>query len=69
VAGIISALIFSLCHYIGQYGDAFELGSFLYRATAGIVLGAIYVTRGFGVAAGTHAVYDIFVVSIMQMGR
>jgi hypothetical protein len=29
---------------------------------AGIVLGAIYVLRGFGVAAYTHTIYDLFVL-------
>jgi len=66
VAALISSIIFSLCHYIGPYGDVLEMKSFLYRTAAGIVLGAIYITRGLAVAAGTHAAYDIIVLAILQ---
>ena len=61
-AAIIGALLFSLVHYIGTYGDPLELASFTYRAMAGLVLNVIFLTRGFGVAAWTHALYDVFVV-------
>lgn len=65
VAAIIAALIFSTVHYIGQYGDFFTLGSFLFRFLFGLALNLIYVTRGFGIAAWTHAIYDILVISQM----
>lgn len=65
IAAIIAALIFSGVHYIGQYGDFFTLGSFLFRFLFGLALNVIYVTRGFGIAAWTHALYDIFVISQM----
>ena len=64
VAAILAAAIFSLCHYMGPLGDTFEVASFLYRTCAGLVLAAIYITRGFGIAAGTHAAYDILVTFI-----
>jgi len=64
VAAILAAAIFSLCHYMGPLGDTFEVPSFLYRTCAGLVLAAIYITRGFGIAAGTHAAYDILVTFI-----
>lgn len=59
---IVAALIFSLVHYIGALGDSFALGSFLFRFLFGLALNAIYLWRGFGVAAWTHAIYDIMVV-------
>lgn len=65
ISAIIAALIFSGVHYIGQYGDFFTLGSFLFRFLFGLALNVIYVTRGFGIAAWTHALYDIFVISQM----
>lgn len=65
IAALIAALIFSGVHYIGQYGDSFTLGSFLFRFLFGLALNVIYVTRGFGIAAWTHALYDIFVISQM----
>lgn len=65
ISALIAALIFSGVHYIGQYGDFFTLGSFLFRFLFGLALNLIYVTRGFGIAAWTHALYDIFVISQM----
>ncbi len=54
------ALIFSAFHYIGPYGDHFELGSFTFRAVAGVLFSGLYLLRGFGIAAWTHALYDVF---------
>lgn len=65
ISALVAALIFSGVHYIGQYGDYFTLGSFLFRFLFGLALNVIYVTRGFGIAAWTHALYDIFVISQM----
>ena len=59
---MLSAFIFSLFHYFGPLGDRFQLASFTFRFVAGIVLAAIYRFRGFGVAAYTHALYDVLVV-------
>lgn len=60
---VAAALIFSGVHYIGFYGDVFTLHSFLFRFLFGLGLNLIYVKRGFGIAAWTHAVYDLIVVS------
>lgn len=59
VAIVLSALIFSAFHYIGPYGDALTLPSFTFRAIAGVLLSGLYVARGFGIAAWTHALYDV----------
>ncbi len=59
-ATIAGALIFSAFHYVGPYGDALELGSFAFRAIAGVLFSALYLLRGFGIAAWTHAMYDVF---------
>lgn len=61
VACILGALLFSIFHYIGPYGDPFELQSFVFRALAGLTFSALYLLRGFGITAWTHALYDIFV--------
>lgn len=60
-ATLAGAVIFSAFHYIGPYGDAFEPGSFTFRAIAGVLFSALYLLRGFGIAAWTHALYDVFV--------
>jgi membrane protease YdiL (CAAX protease family) len=60
-AALLGALLFSIFHYIGPSGDAFALGSFIQRILAGLYFSALFVTRGFGVTAAAHAIYDIFV--------
>ncbi|MEX0722998.1 MAG: CPBP family intramembrane glutamic endopeptidase [Gracilimonas sp.] len=65
-AVVLSALLFSAVHYVGSMGDAFTMGSFLYRFLFGLILNGIYVWRGFGVAAWTHAIYDIMVIVFLQ---
>ena len=56
-------LAFSAVHYIGPLGDAFELPSFFFRFLFGLALNGLFLIRGFGVAAWTHALYDVLVVS------
>lgn len=63
VAILTAAVIFSLAHYIGTFGDPFTLSSFLFRFLFGLALNAIYLWRGFGMAAWTHAIYDLMVVA------
>ncbi len=64
-AAILGALLFSMFHYIGSGGDAFSLGSFVQRALGGLYFSVLFVTRGFGVTAASHALYDIFVGLIL----
>jgi hypothetical protein len=60
-ACVLGALVFSAFHYVGAYGDDFQLGSFTFRFLAGLVFSALYLTRGFGITAWTHALYDVYV--------
>lgn len=62
LAIITAALIFSAVHYTGSMGDVFTLHSFLFRFAFGLAMNLIYVVRGFGIAAWTHAMYDVIVV-------
>lgn len=59
VAVLGSALIFSGFHYVGPYGDELTLASFTFRTVAGVLLSGLYVARGFGITAWTHALYDV----------
>jgi hypothetical protein len=59
VAVVVSALIFSAFHYVGALGDTFTLASFTFRAIAGVAFSVLYVSRGFGITAWTHALYDL----------
>jgi hypothetical protein len=55
----LGALIFSAFHYIGPYGEPLELGSFTFRTVAGLLFSGLYVLRGFGITAWSHALYDV----------
>jgi hypothetical protein len=59
-AALLAALAFSAFHYIGPYGDPWEIPSFLFRFLAGLVFSVLFLLRGFGIAAWTHALYDVF---------
>jgi hypothetical protein len=67
VAVVLAALIFSAFHYIGAYGDDWQLASFTFRFVAGLLFSALYVVRGFGITAWTHALYDVF-LSVAGVG-
>jgi membrane protease YdiL (CAAX protease family) len=58
---VSSSVLFSLAHYVGPLGDAFAIYSFTFRFLAGLFFAILFTLRGFGIAAGSHAVYDIFV--------
>jgi hypothetical protein len=58
---VASSLLFSAAHYVGPLGDAFDLYSFTFRALAGMFFAVLFIVRGFGIAAGTHAIYDVLV--------
>lgn len=59
-ATVLGAFIFSAFHYLGPLGDTLEVGSFVFRMVAGVLLSGLFLIRGFGIAAWTHALYDIF---------
>ena len=58
---LITSMLFSAAHYIGPLGEGFELYGFTFRTLAGIFFATLFVVRGFGIAAGTHAAYDMLV--------
>ena len=61
-ATLVGAVIFSAFHYIGPFGDPFRLTSFTFRAISGVAFSALYLTRGFGITAWTHSLYDAFLL-------
>lgn len=71
-AVVLSSLVFSAAHYqldlnVGTWhiatsvGDTFQWTSFLFRCSAGVFFSLVFLYRGFGIAVGAHALYDIFV--------
>jgi membrane protease YdiL (CAAX protease family) len=61
LAALVSALLFSAAHNIGPYGEAFQPFVFAFRTAAGLYFVLLYQLRGFGIAVGTHAGYDVLV--------
>lgn len=63
VAVLLGSVVFSAAHYrvFTTVGDEFAWFSFLFRALAGLFFSALFIRRGFGIAAGSHALYDVFV--------
>jgi hypothetical protein len=56
-----SALLFALAHHAGAPGEAFTWYAFIFRWMAGVFFAWVFVLRGFGIAVGTHTLYDILV--------
>jgi hypothetical protein len=56
-----SALAFSGAHHVGPMAEPFVWFSFIFRWIAGLFFASVFVLRGFGIAVGAHAAYDILV--------
>jgi hypothetical protein len=61
LAAVTSAAAFSGAHHLGPYGEPYDNYRFLFRTLAGVYFTAIYQLRGFGIAVGGHALYDVLV--------
>lgn len=61
LAAVIGAIAFSAMHHLGNMGDSWELGVFVYRAVGGLIFNAVFLIRGFAVVAWAHAIYDVMV--------
>jgi membrane protease YdiL (CAAX protease family) len=59
---LVTALVFSAWHYVGAFGDPFELKSFVFRCVCGLVFTLIYAFRGFAPVVWTHVIYDVWVL-------
>lgn len=65
IAGVmVSALVFAAHHHPPVGGEPFDASRFWFRTLAGVYLGAVFVIRGYGPAAGTHAAYNLIVISL-----
>ncbi len=64
-ATLAGAAIFSAFHYLGPYGDRWQLYSFAFRMVAGLFFSGLYLARGFGITAWAHALYDVLLL-VMQ---
>lgn len=61
VSLLVSSYVFSAYHHWGPSGEPYNAAVFAFRFHAGLVLGALFLTRGLGIAALAHGVYDVLV--------
>ena len=59
---VVSSVVFALAHYLGE---PFALTSFVFRTVSGMLFATLFLTRGFAVAAWTHALYDAWVIVVL----
>jgi membrane protease YdiL (CAAX protease family) len=64
VAAAASAALFAAAHHVGPYGEAFDGYAFLFRTLAGVYFALLFQVRGFGIAVGAHACYDVLVGAV-----
>ncbi|MCC7145629.1 MAG: CPBP family intramembrane metalloprotease [Phycisphaeraceae bacterium] len=62
----VSALLFALYHFGPD--NPFNVRKLAFYSLAGIYFAVVYLLRGFGIVAGTHAMYDILVV-LLQIAQ
>ena len=67
IAVVISALAFALYHFSEH--NPFTWSKCIFYTGAGLYFAAVYVLRGFGIVAGTHAIYDVIVVTLQMTGE
>lgn len=60
LAVLASSLLFAGAHHLA--GEPYTTFAFAYRTLAGMVFAGLFLTRGFAVAAWTHAAYDLQVL-------
>jgi len=67
LAIVLTSLLFSAAHYVGPSGAPLRWFRFVFRFVAGAFFATLFVYRGFGIAVGTHAGYDI-VIGLLHAG-
>lgn len=56
-----SGLLFAAYHYLSP-AEHFVLRTFVFRSAAGAYFGLLFLLRGFGITAASHAAYDILIL-------
>ncbi len=59
---LLSSLLFSAYHHVGPGGEELVAEVFAFRFLAGVLLGWLFLLRGFAVVCWTHALFDILCI-------
>lgn len=74
VAAVATSLLFAAAHYqlafapapiqwATAHGEPFAWATFCFRTLAGLFFAAVFLLRGFGIAVGAHALYDVLILA------
>lgn len=61
IALLLSSAAFAAAHHYGTQGEPWRRDVFLFRILAGSYFAILYQFRGFGIAVGAHAAYDVLI--------
>jgi hypothetical protein len=64
---LAASILFSLYHYLGHESPNWY--NFAFRVFAGVYFGLVFLFRGFGITACSHASYDVCVVALKLLAR
>jgi len=67
-AALATSGLFALAHHLGPTGEPWNPAVLGFRWVAGMFFCGLFWFRGFGIAAGTHAGYDILVGLLLAQG-
>ncbi|HEY1379308.1 MAG TPA: CPBP family intramembrane glutamic endopeptidase [Gemmataceae bacterium] len=59
LAAVTAAVLFAAAHHVGPRGEPPDGFNFLFRVLAGLYFTIVFQLRGFGIAVGAHACYDV----------
>ncbi|TVQ55349.1 MAG: CPBP family intramembrane metalloprotease [Phycisphaerales bacterium] len=68
IAIVVSAAAFTWYHPLEGEAGTLSPQRVAFFFLAGLYFGIVYVARGFGIVVGVHALYDIIMVSMMNLG-
>ena len=67
LAAAVCAVLFAWYHF--PAGEAVVWTDFVFFFLAGCYLAGVYLTRGFGIAVGTHVSYNLIIILIKALAR
>jgi membrane protease YdiL (CAAX protease family) len=65
IAIAVSAALFAAYHPLGAADGGIDWSRATFFAGAGAYFGVLYILRGFGIAVGAHAAYDLLAVAVL----
>ena len=61
---LLQALLFAAFHHLPGSEEPLVWSVFAFRVVAGVYFAYLYLERGFGIAAGAHAGYDLIAIAL-----